>query len=326
MSSMSATAATRARRITHLQRGDGAPRQPRLGRPACSIARMWERRSARKRFASLCSGYVRSAPPACAVRAAAASSGLELHVLLHRDRRVELDALLHLRPAVSGAAAGAAPAPRPRARGAAPPRGRPRRSRRTGGRWERPAVADLELAATQPNMPATFWPAWKQGSRSGAPPLRRPRGAQVRAPGASARTAGGRWPTQAALRWQPFAHGRPLASASRRPSRCVRRGVSLVHDSLPRRLVATEVRRPTGSPVRVALAQLNTVVGDIDGNAGRVAAALADAGEAGRTSPWSPSSRSRATRPRTSCCGRPSPPPAARRWSAPRPRWNGAWR
>jgi NAD+ synthase (glutamine-hydrolysing) len=33
--------------------------------------------------------------------------------------------------------------------------------------------------------------------------------------------------------------------------------------------------------VRVALAQLNTVVGDIDGNAGRVAAALADAGEAG---------------------------------------------
>jgi NAD+ synthase (glutamine-hydrolysing) len=33
--------------------------------------------------------------------------------------------------------------------------------------------------------------------------------------------------------------------------------------------------------VRVALAQLNTVVGDIDGNADRVAAALADAGEAG---------------------------------------------
>jgi NAD+ synthase (glutamine-hydrolysing) len=33
--------------------------------------------------------------------------------------------------------------------------------------------------------------------------------------------------------------------------------------------------------VRVALAQINTVVGDIDGNAGRVAAALADAAEAG---------------------------------------------
>ena len=33
--------------------------------------------------------------------------------------------------------------------------------------------------------------------------------------------------------------------------------------------------------MRVALAQINTVVGDIDGNAGRVAAALADAGEAG---------------------------------------------
>jgi NAD+ synthase (glutamine-hydrolysing) len=33
--------------------------------------------------------------------------------------------------------------------------------------------------------------------------------------------------------------------------------------------------------VRVALAQLNTVVGDIDGNADRIAAALADAGEAG---------------------------------------------
>jgi len=33
--------------------------------------------------------------------------------------------------------------------------------------------------------------------------------------------------------------------------------------------------------VRIALAQINTVVGDIDGNAGRVAAALADAGEAG---------------------------------------------
>jgi NAD+ synthase (glutamine-hydrolysing) len=33
--------------------------------------------------------------------------------------------------------------------------------------------------------------------------------------------------------------------------------------------------------VRVALAQINTVVGDIDGNAGRVAAALADAREAG---------------------------------------------
>ena len=62
------------------------------------------------------------------------------------------------------------------------------------------------------------------------------------------------------------------------------------------RLVATEARRHTpGAPVRVALAQLNTVVGDIDGNAGRVAAALADAGEAERTSPWSPSSRSRAT-------------------------------
>ena len=33
--------------------------------------------------------------------------------------------------------------------------------------------------------------------------------------------------------------------------------------------------------MRVALAQLNTVVGDIDGNADRIAAALADAGEAG---------------------------------------------
>ena len=33
--------------------------------------------------------------------------------------------------------------------------------------------------------------------------------------------------------------------------------------------------------MRIALAQINTVVGDIDGNAGRVAAALADAGEAG---------------------------------------------
>ncbi len=35
------------------------------------------------------------------------------------------------------------------------------------------------------------------------------------------------------------------------------------------------------SPIRVALAQINTVVGDIDGNAARIAAALADAGEAG---------------------------------------------
>jgi NAD+ synthase (glutamine-hydrolysing) len=33
--------------------------------------------------------------------------------------------------------------------------------------------------------------------------------------------------------------------------------------------------------VRVALAQLNTVVGDIDGNAGRLAAALAAAADAG---------------------------------------------
>ncbi len=33
--------------------------------------------------------------------------------------------------------------------------------------------------------------------------------------------------------------------------------------------------------MRVALAQLNTVVGDIDGNADRIAAALADAAEAG---------------------------------------------
>ena len=35
------------------------------------------------------------------------------------------------------------------------------------------------------------------------------------------------------------------------------------------------------SPIRVALAQLNTVVGDIDGNAARIAAALADAADAG---------------------------------------------
>jgi NAD+ synthase (glutamine-hydrolysing) len=34
-------------------------------------------------------------------------------------------------------------------------------------------------------------------------------------------------------------------------------------------------------PIRVALAQINTVVGDIDGNAARIAAALADAGDAG---------------------------------------------
>jgi NAD+ synthase (glutamine-hydrolysing) len=38
---------------------------------------------------------------------------------------------------------------------------------------------------------------------------------------------------------------------------------------------------PGGAPLRVALAQLNTVVGDIEGNATRIAAALADAAEAG---------------------------------------------
>jgi NAD+ synthase (glutamine-hydrolysing) len=38
---------------------------------------------------------------------------------------------------------------------------------------------------------------------------------------------------------------------------------------------------PGGAPLRVALAQLNTVVGDIEGNAARIAGAIADAAEAG---------------------------------------------
>ena len=116
--------------------------------------------------------------------------------------------------------------------------------------------------------------------------------------------------------------------ASRRPSRCVRRGVSLVHDSLPRRLVATGVRRPThlGSPVRVALAQLNTVVGDIDGNAGRVAAALADAGEAGADVTLVPELAISGYPPEDLLL-RPAFAAACREaLSAPRPRWNGAWR
>ena len=59
--------------------------------------------------------------------------------------------------------------------------------------------------------------------------------------------------------------------------------------------------------VRVALCQLNTVVGDLDGNAARIL----DAYERGRgrraaTSPCSPSWPSPATRPRTSCSSRAS--------------------
>ena len=246
MSSMSATAATRARRITPPPTRGRRPRGAPPWSPAWSIARMWERRSARKRFASLCSGSVRSAPPACAFAdAAAAPSGLELHVLLHRDRRVELDALLHLRPGRLRRGRGRGPAPRPRARGAARPRGRPTRSRRTGGRWGRPAVADLELAgdaaehagdllagveAGQPGAALRLFGAlaglrFERPARPPGPP-----GPPPAHPGGAA---------VAALRsWSSSRLG-----ASRRPSRCVRRGVSLVHDSLPRRLVATGARR-----------------------------------------------------------------------------------
>ena len=55
-------------------------------------------------------------------------------------------------------------------------------------------------------------------------------------------------------------------------------------DRLPRQRPPTAGRvghEPGGAPLRVALAQLNTVVGDIEGNAGRIAGALADAAEAG---------------------------------------------
>ena len=55
-------------------------------------------------------------------------------------------------------------------------------------------------------------------------------------------------------------------------------------DRLPRQRPRTAGRvghEPGGAPLRVALAQLNTVVGDIEGNAGRIAGALADAAEAG---------------------------------------------
>src|SRR5262245_12872674 len=64
----------------------------------------------------------------------------------------------------------------------------------------------------------------------------------------------------------------------------VREAYRWTEDRLPRQRPPTAGpvgHEPGGAPLRVALAQLNTVVGDIEGNADRIAGALADAAEAG---------------------------------------------
>ena len=77
----------------------------------------------------------------------------------------------------------------------------------------------------------------------------------------------------------------------------------------PRERFSTE-RRKLDDSMRLALAQINSVVGDLDGNRERILGA-ARRGEAptAPTSSSSPSSPSRATRRRTSCCGRASSAP-----------------
>ena len=55
--------------------------------------------------------------------------------------------------------------------------------------------------------------------------------------------------------------------------------------------------------MRLALAQINTTVGDLDGNRERILAGSPRRGAPAPTSSSSPSSRSPATRPRTCCCG-----------------------
>ena len=73
--------------------------------------------------------------------------------------------------------------------------------------------------------------------------------------------------------------------------------------------------------MRLALAQINTVVGDLDGNRERILAALAEARSRGRRDrPASPSSRSPATRPRICCCVRGSSAPPRSRCSRSPPR------
>ena len=56
------------------------------------------------------------------------------------------------------------------------------------------------------------------------------------------------------------------------------------------------------APLRIALAQINTTVGDLAGNAALVAERIAARPRAGADSSCSRSSRSPATRPRTCCC------------------------
>ncbi len=60
--------------------------------------------------------------------------------------------------------------------------------------------------------------------------------------------------------------------------------------------------------LRVAAAQINATVGDLAGNAARILAASRPPRPRAPTSSPSPSWPSPATRPRTSCCGRPSWP------------------
>ena len=62
-------------------------------------------------------------------------------------------------------------------------------------------------------------------------------------------------------------------------------------------------RHGTMAAMRLALAQINTVVGDLDGNRELILARLEEAKAPAPTSSSSPSSRSRGTRPRTCCCG-----------------------
>ena len=247
----------------------------------------------RKRFASLCSGNVRPAPAACAIRRPAAGrQGSSLTFSCTETGASSLTPSSHRSARASPARPRARRrAPRPRARGAGRPRGRPRRSRRTAGRSAGPRGCGSGTGRRRSRTcPATFWPAWKHGqARAALGLLGALARAQVRAPGAPAGAAGPPpGPPWRRCGGSAFAHRRPLASApSRRASR--RRPARRIvgrRTSLPRRPPATEARRAPHTvreraPVRVALAQLNTVVGDIDGNADRVAAALADAGEAG---------------------------------------------